>query len=319
MNHLLGRQTIEHLLSLSNVIGIGYGLKEIAGELTDQNSIVVMVSKKVPEIRLTQDEIVPKFIEGIISDVIEVGHVSVRRCRPDHDQNLAPDILEFNNARKLRWRPAPGGVSIGHYKITAGTLGAVVYDRCRGRKFILSNNHVFANSTNGKDHRASKGDPILQPGPINGGTVKCDTIARLYRYVPLKDKGINIVDAAVARPLRPRLIDPYILGIGTVKGTSLPELGMIVKKSGRTTGVTYGRIRVINAIVSVHYHNGRILKFTDQILVNAFDQPGDSGSLVLDEYNRAIGLLFAGSDRYTFINPINPVLDLLGVEFKKSK
>lgn len=315
MDKLLSKKTIKQLFSLDNVVGIGYGLKEIKGNLTDQEAIVVMVKTKMPVSQLAKHQIVPKLIEGIVSDVIEVGQVSIHKTQPDHSQCIALDSVKGDTSRKSRWRPAPGGVSIGHYKITAGTLGSVVYDKCTGQKLILSNNHVLANSTNGKDNRAKIGDPILQPGPLDGGTVKKDTIAKLYRYVPLKDKGCNLVDAAVAKPLKPNLVTPLILGVGTVEGTILPKLGMKVKKSGRTTGLTHAKIRVIHAIVKVDY-DGRILTFKNQILTNIFDEPGDSGSLVLNEFNWAVGLLFAGSEKFTFINPIDPVLDLLHIRFK---
>jgi hypothetical protein len=308
MKNYLSKPTIRQLLSLTNVVGIGYGLKEITGQMTDQEAIVVMVSKKVPVSKLAKHHVVPKLIDGIVSDVIEIGHVTSRKVQANSH------TAEIDKSRESRWRPAPGGVSIGHYRITAGTLCAVVYDKSSGKRLILSNNHVLANSTNGKDHRARIGDAILQPGPIDGGTVEQDTIGKLYRFIPLNDKHSNLVDAAVAKPLNPNLVVPYILGIGTVKGTVLPELGMEVQKSGRTTGSTHGTIRAIHVIVNVDY-DGRILKFKDQILTNSFDQPGDSGSLVLDGQNRAVGLLFAGSDEFTVLNPIDPVLDLLGIRF----
>jgi len=313
MKNYISKPTIRQLLSLANVVGIGYGLKEITGQMTDQEAIVVMVSTKVPVSKLAQHHVVPKSIEGIVSDVIEIGHMTARKVQADI-RNLNSHTAEIDESRESRWRPAPGGVSIGHYKITAGTLCAVVYDKSSGKRLILSNNHVLANSTNGKDHRARIGDAILQPGPVDGGTVEQDTIAKLYRFIPLNDKRSNLVDAAVAKPLNPSLVVPYILGTGTVKGTVLPELGMKVQKSGRTTGLTHSTIRAIHAIVNVDY-DGRILKFKDQILTNSFDQGGDSGSLVLDEQNRAVGLLFAGSDEFTVLNPIDPVLDLLGIRF----
>ncbi|WP_368294217.1 hypothetical protein [Dehalobacter sp. TBBPA1] len=308
MNKYLSQKAIDYLLSLNNVVGIGYGLKEVKGKLTDQKAIVVMVSRKVTQTELIRRHVVLKSIEGFVTDVIEVGKVSAHRIQEEGPIREAED----NVSRKSSWRPAPGGVSIGHYKITAGTLGVVVYDNFTGKKLILSNNHVLANSTNGKDKRAKKGDPILQPGPLDGGTKRNDKIAKLYRYVPLKDNGFNVVDAAVAKPLRQGLVVPEILGIGTVQGKTLPQLGMLVKKSGRTTGLTSGIVQVIDAIIDVDY-DGRILKFKNQIMVTAFDQGGDSGSLVLNEFNWAVGLLFAGSDTFTFVNPIDPVLDLLGV------
>ncbi|TVP59895.1 MAG: hypothetical protein EA351_01115 [Gemmatimonadales bacterium] len=62
--------------------------------------------------------------------------------------------------RTARVRPAPIGFSVGHPDITAGTLGARVVNG-GGQVFILSNNHILANSNN-----ASIGDPILQPGGV---------------------------------------------------------------------------------------------------------------------------------------------------------
>jgi hypothetical protein len=41
---------------------------------------------------------------------------------------------------------------------------------------------------------------------------------------------------------------------------------------------------------------------------------GDSGSAVLDESDRVIGLLFAGSESTTIINRIQNVLEALNVE-----
>ena len=68
-----------------------------------------------------------------------------------------------------------GGVSIGHYAITAGTPGAFVKDKTTAETLILSNNHVMANSND-----ASIGDAILQPGPADGGKSPQDRIAALH-------------------------------------------------------------------------------------------------------------------------------------------
>jgi hypothetical protein len=43
-------------------------------------------------------------------------------------------------------------------------------------------------------------------------------------------------------------------------------------------------------------------------------QGGDSGSAVLDAERRVVGLLFAGSESTTVLNPIQFVLDALQVE-----
>jgi hypothetical protein len=75
----------------------------------------------------------------------------------------------------------PPGVSIGHYQVTAGTFGALVTDRATGERFILSNNHVLANSND-----SQLGDAILQPGAIDGGLNPGDVVAHLHRVVKLR-------------------------------------------------------------------------------------------------------------------------------------
>ena len=93
-----------------------------------------------------------------------------------------------------RYRPAPIGVSTGHFAITAGTIGARVKN-AGGQLFALSNNHVYAN---GND--AVTGDAILQPGPYDGGTIANDQIGTLAAFVPIdfSMSGSNLVDAAIA-------------------------------------------------------------------------------------------------------------------------
>jgi len=149
--------------------------------------------------------------------------------------------------RTEKVRPAPGGVSIGHKDITAGTLGCVVRDRRTGRRVILSNNHVLANSNLGEI-----GDPILQPGPIDGGTLE-DQIATLERFVRIKEPpATNLVDAAIALPLSDDLISDEILDVGRIAGTARATINLPVKKSGRTTGLTRGRIFDTAATIKVH-------------------------------------------------------------------
>ncbi|MCL4517266.1 MAG: S1 family peptidase, partial [Firmicutes bacterium] len=243
------------------------------------------------------------------------------------------------------------GISIGHYRITAGTFGAVVFDRETGEPLILSNNHVLANETNGRDGRSRVGDPVLQPGVADGGKLGDDTIARLERFVPVMGPGDddgrflcnmgrslfdalrkpfaggraalrkveppaiqeNIVDAAVALPIKDGLVNANILGIGLASGTAEAVPGMQVQKSGRTSGVTRGEVKVVQATVKVVMSGGGEYVFSDQIVTEAMSEPGDSGSLVLDDQCRAVGLLFAGSDVSTICNRIQNVLEALSV------
>jgi hypothetical protein len=91
---------------------------------------------------------------------------------------------------------------------------------------------------------------------------------------------------------------------------------MQVRKSGRTTGFTVGEITVLDATVSVDYGVGQTATFENQIVAGPMSQGGDSGSLVVTgDPPLAVGLLFAGSEQTTILNPIQAVLDCLQVDF----
>lgn len=330
----------------ANVVGVAVGFKEDKTAQTGELAVVVLVERKLPLAALAAEDVIPKQIDGIRTDVLEVGY------------------LRAYQSPRSRFRPViPGGVSIGHYQITSGTLGAVVTDRITGEKLILSNNHVLANS-----NAAQVGDPVLQPGPSDGGQNPGDVVARLERFVRLRfigepeplgplpptppgeggcllivanainalaklfgvqarltttttppqtaapaQEAVNLVDAALAKPLNPAQFSGDILGIGSVSGTKPPALGMRVRKHGRTTGYTEAVITLLNATVNIAY-GSKTARFSGQVITEAMSQGGDSGSLVVDAAeNRAVGLLFAGSNLATIFTPINVVLDALQV------
>jgi hypothetical protein len=202
---------------------------------------------------------------------------------------------------RSRKRPALIGTSIGHYRITAGTLGCFVMLRSGGEVRVLSNNHVLADEDRGR-----KGDAVIQPGAYDGGDRAKDRIGSLDSAVRLKRRGINRVDAALAAldagvDYNPRTLTQ----VGVLSGVaSLPlEDGDRVEKLGRTTGHTRGRITAFEIDnVVVGYDQGN-LRFDDQLEVEGvgdgpFSQGGDSGSLIYTaKGRRAVGLLFAGSDQ----------------------
>jgi hypothetical protein len=316
------------LLSLPNVVGVGVGYKTVGEVKTGEMSIVVMVRRKLPAAALPAEALAPKQVGEVSVDVLQVGDIRAQQSRTD------------------RVRPAPGGVSIGHYLITAGTFGCVVRDQATNARLILSNNHVLANS-----NAAAVGDAILQPGPVDGGRPANDTIATLERFCPIdfgsqpgvcslaqayaslgntiaallgsqhrldvsryNPQATNLVDAAVARPLNDGDILDEIMDIGVVQGTLEATLAMPLRKSGRTTGFTTGQVLVLDATIDVSYGVGKTARFENQIVAGAMSQGGDSGSLVVHGSElKAVGLLFAGSDQSTVINPIQAVLNCLQV------
>jgi hypothetical protein len=253
------------------------------------------VAKKLPLARLRATEAVPATVVGprgspIATDVVEIGV-------------LRPEV----NATRA---PIGPGYSVGHHGDT-GTLGAIVV---RGdRYFLLSNSHVLAESG-----KAKRGDPILYPGPDDGGRKTKDVIARLACFVKLKARGTNTVDVAIAEidPDRVDDVTAKIAGIGLVRATTTARIGMKVEKVGRTSGKTTG------TVISDKFRPLRMpypdigdISFEDQILITRFTRPGDSGSLVVEaKTNKAIGLHFAGAKGGSVSAPIRRVLELMDVQ-----
>ena len=279
-----------------SVQGVGIGNKFVHHIATEERVLQVFVDRKRHERFLKPEHRIPAEIEGVPTDVVETGIFSIGR--------------KFPPIYQRRVRPAPAGVSIGHYQVSAGTFGALV--REGGEVYILSNNHVLAN-----EGRAQEGDPILQPGKYDGGRVDRDTIAHLADSVTLEAEATNTVDAAIATPVVPDEVAPEVLHIGRVRGEADPEIGMAVRKSGRTTRLTEGEITATDVTLRVGYSDG-FLVFTDQFLVRGgasrFGGAGDSGSLIVDGENHAVGLLFAGSPFTTVANKWANVAKALDVK-----
>lgn len=232
-------------------------------------------------------------------------------------------------------RPIQLGVSGGNaYDLAngyccSGTLGALVVSG--STQYILSNSHVFAGdiaSSATDPDVAQIGDPINQPGLIDVycQDIEDDYVANLSTLSSLTG-GTN-VDCSMAEVIEGMVrTDGSILEIGTISSSIVGAyIGQPVKKSGRTTGLTRSTVSGLNASVNVGYGDecageSFTILYTGQILVsnraNKFLNSGDSGSLMVEDVDtnpHAVGLLYAGGGGIAVANPIDDVLDYLGVQ-----
>jgi len=134
---------------------------------------------------------------------------------------------------------------------------------------------------------------------------------KLVKYT----RASNIIDAAVAKPDTADLVTGDILELGSVEGVGEPQLGMTVQKSGRSSGLTEGEVTAMGVSLKVELDEEEYGWFSDQVVSDCTVNPGDSGSLVLNKENQAVGLVFAGSDQYSVFNRIDNVLKQLEVTF----
>ncbi len=296
----------------STVHAVGVGRKVVDGKVTNQRAIRLHVARKLPNSMLPKRARLPESIDGIPTDVLESPPAFIS--------------LVCTDKRQKRQRPMVAGISVAHEDVTAGTIAYF----CRSTKksddresvFILSNNHVLANVNLSK-----KGDAVLQPGPIDGGTEE-DDVATLHRFVKIKIGGRaeNAVDAAIAELLPDAKYQVRLCKIGKIKGVIAGSEGMKVCKHGRTTGYTEGDVtdELYDALVGMsHEDPNEAALFTNQLRLEvapryrAIGLGGDSGSLVVSKKDKkAVGLYFAGPEngQYGIANPIEKVLELLEIE-----
>lgn len=298
----------------ANIVGVGIGLSGASSATIAPGDPVLEVYTLEPEshadlrARLASVVGVSALADGEFP--IKAVHTGVVDAQP----------------HRMRLRPAPGGISCGHFAITAGTLGCLargLHAPRTNRLMVLSNNHVLANTNAGP-----LGASILQPGSFDGGNNPADRIAILERFVPINFAAGagNVVDCATgwAWPARVRRELMYISGgviryfrVGSVPVGAFP--GMQVGKSGRTTQLTRGVVTAVGVTINVNYGGGRIARFVGQIAVRrpggTFSAGGDSGSLIWtwDTRRAPVALLFAGGGGTTFANPIGRVLAALDV------
>lgn len=304
------RPTIESVLADPNkskgIQGYAVGMKQKNGKWTKKPAVTFFVEHKVPTTKMDKKALLPKKVDAMDTDVVEVG--PLRPLAIDYRAPSRPAVL--------------GGYSVGHYRAETGSIGCLVTGHAAtdgASPLYLSNNHVLANYNDAK-----AGDAIIQPGLLDWGLTS-DKIGELHRFVslvihpesvPTSQMTANTVDAALFR-LTTGTSSAVIAGMGNVptwRAAGQVDLGLGVRKAGRSTGVSYGQVLYTAATVIVGFGwRGRAL-FRDQVVTTWMTAGGDSGALLLaDADNSAVGLCFAGSNTVSIANPIDAVQSELAV------
>jgi len=163
----------ERIRGLRNVVGYSKKLRRRIrnGVEVDEEVIRVYVSRKLHPSALALGDLVPAEIDGVPTDVVEIGEMTALDVHP--------------LAHVARVRPLAAGVSIGNWAITAGTLGWFFSDG-RGREMLGSNAHVFTENPLAPSSEETR---IVQPGRADGGLVPDDAVGTYYWHQPLAGSG----------------------------------------------------------------------------------------------------------------------------------
>jgi hypothetical protein len=331
-NHAEFQQTYAraqaYFKQFDGVAGVGFGLKETGGKLSENISIIVYVREKKNAEDLPPDQRIPPQFEGYRTDVSVVDEATDMGC-----ENTAENPV------------IQGGIQIG-ISSGEGTLGCIVKrrnDSGRENVYLLTCKHVLYDQTHGAN------DVVYHPfhpdngashdlGPIQPGAIK-DNVHRVEPdpVNPGQTHAVDYyVDAAVARinldstccgstctkdktHTDSTIVDLVLNGgrVADVRDVMhdatiiyTPQNQRLVYKSGRTTRRTVGRVVRINHSFSASRDtsipNSQPIAASNVIQIELdpdhnqnglncqgnlfFLDEGDSGSLVVDEDGKAIGL-----------------------------
>ncbi|WP_247048723.1 DNA/RNA non-specific endonuclease [Arthrobacter rhizosphaerae] len=221
-----------------NISSIGVGRKLVGGKPTGEISIQFTVEEKAaPEaLESLNSELIP---EAIVVDGVPVPtDVIERNYRPSFRSVPEPEAP----TAKVRLDPVMPGVSVGHIRVSAGTIGCIVYDRHDGTPLILSNWHVLHGAT------GVLGDDVVQPGPHDDNRIQANGLGRLSR------SHLGVAGDCAVATIDGRQFQTAIHGLNlTPEELGEPEIGDKVIKSGRTTGVTHGIVRRVDVIAKLNY------------------------------------------------------------------
>ncbi|HSO85247.1 MAG TPA: hypothetical protein VLQ91_01755 [Draconibacterium sp.] len=273
-------------MKLPNVVNVAIGLKETSGELTDDIVFQIFVIDKVEKDSLDPSELIPKKIKGYKTDVVRVPKAVNRIDSSEH-------------------RPVTGGLQISNGKGHVGTLGCFAQLVIDDTLVLLSNEHVLYSDS------AVAGDKIGQPNLDNKCCCCCAYVDGEIGTILSPAINNSKVDCAIAS-VKSGIATDYVLNNSMagselhMDGIDTAVVGDLVRKVGRTSGLTNGTVSSINGPTSSKTGQIFIRPVASETYTEstngkkAFSDGGDSGSIIIDEANNVIGLLWGGDpDTYT--------------------
>lgn len=267
-------------LQLPNVVDVAIGLKVKEGELTEDIVFQVFVSEKVSERTLSPSTLVPETLMGRPTDVITVPEGVNRVDSSEH-------------------RPVTGGVQISNGKGHVGTLGCLAKRVSDDALLLLTNEHVLFSDG------AKAGEKIGQPTITNNCCCCCSYVEGVIGTILSTNFNNSSIDCAIATIDSGIATDTILTNSMTsselrIAGTSFAVIGDLVRKVGRTSGLTNGIVMSINGPTTTKSGQIFIHPVATETYIEgtknkkAFSDGGDSGSVILDEFDDIIGLLWGG-------------------------
>lgn len=292
-----------------NVIGMAVGRKRTAGR-EGELSLVVFVKRKLALSRLPAGRRVPSRLDAPQLGIRGQIPVDVQKVGKGRVQAL----ISAN-------RPARPGFSVGNRIGGSGTIGCVVRDRTTSSQLGLTCAHVLAPVPT-----AAAGDRVLVPSLAEArasNVLARAPLGALDRFVPptFSDSAVpGNLDVATFRPTDPVKLDSKIAIVERRPSgvAASVTVGMSVRKVGASSELTTGRVKFVHMVFWLAYptpSGGEVTAgFEDLIGVSHFSDAGDSGSLVITDDHKAVGIVLGSTPEFTVCLPIQRTLDALNCD-----
>ncbi len=355
------QRACSYFKSFDGVAGVGFGQKKTKNKYNSEIAIKVYVlNKKVPE-DIKDNEKIPKVFEGYITDVTPVLQGKLHRVDNDTEYDTMRGGIRIGNKSGLfgtlgcivrkRGDTSRDNVYLlsNYHVLYAGNAEA-------GDGIYQPGGPAESSNLLGPIQELSvfdtvKHTPLVVPQGVTPMEIDLFVDAAIARIdIDSKclgstcTKDVILIEEATITDLQidDRSIISEITDVRDVSGDP-SILEQTVFKIGGTTGRTQGIVKEVNAVainVPEDINNPIARRLVGGIIQIEFDssstvsglnghnrplfsEPGDSGSLILDEQNRVIGLTFFGStaERPLFFEHPNssgaihivPILDQLGI------
>lgn len=303
-------RALDRLFGLPGVVAVGVGGRERAGRATGERTIRVFVARKRPPGDLPEEQRIPAEFERVGTDVVDLGDPPPGpppgECAlrgPTGSQPGTPSRLDMR-----KWNQLIGGAMVASAvdPKAPGTIGGFLEDTGDpGKVYLLSNQHVLGESLD-RSAKADKNTRVHHPLRQEFALDRLFASNAVGNYET--GERNTTVDVAAARLDSGVKWYADILEIGPVTGTytlrqeEADTHCFEVRKRGVATGYTGGTVQAVNAsydVDGIRYSNLVIVKPNPNGgqpvgVGNYFSDHGDSGALVVDGFNRAVGMVLAG-------------------------
>ena len=262
-----------------------------------------VVTKKVPLEALAEKDVIKKWVWHHFklkkTSVIESSQPKIQLTAKDFEIQRGRDDNVGTLGGVVR-RTTMDGFALS--PALARKMRAEAPHKIKDELLGITNAHVVISDT------TSNVPPQGIYKPYGGRTkFKAD-----YYAMKTKDEEFDI---ALLKPDSAQA-SKWIAGNSHLYGSTEPKVGLNVFKWGRTTGKTKGAVIATNAISTVKYTNKLSIRLKNLVLLDRMSAGGDSGSIIRDQTNsKAVALLFAGSNKFTYGISVPKIEKFFGIEF----